>query len=79
MNLTVDQKIRMLIGEYAIQITALETQLAQKIAENETLKAKLAALAPPEHGTASDDASPATAAKMADLMASSGTKSRHKS
>ncbi len=47
MVLTVDQKIRMLIGEYAVQITALQT-------ENEQLKAQLAALEKPKPETGED-------------------------
>ncbi len=41
MVLTVDQKIRMLIGEYTVQITALQT-------ENEQLKARLAEFEKPK-------------------------------
>lgn len=46
MNLTNDQKFKMLLGEYAVQIITLETQLvevAAKLAETEAENAKLKA------------------------------------
>lgn len=54
MNLTNDQKFKMLVGEYAVQIITLETQLvevaaklAETEAENAKLKAEIAVLTPP--------------------------------
>lgn len=46
MNLTNDQKAKMLVGEYIFQIITLETRLAETLAENEQLKTDLAKLQP---------------------------------
>lgn len=46
MQLTNDQKAKMLVGEYVFQIITLETRLAEEIAKNEKLEADLAKLQP---------------------------------